>query len=92
MLWPRLLAAYPVGLRFGGSGSVAGVPGREEAEQQGNNRDDRAEFHERTVCLSAVLSERGFCLPVRIVAAIVCRDCREHLRVRMAKNRLVREP
>ena len=35
-----------VGLRFGSSGRVAGVPRREEAEQQGNNGDDRAEFHE----------------------------------------------
>src|SRR5215208_233592 len=49
-----------VGLRFGDSGSVAGIPRREEAYQQGNNGDqqgnsgdDRAEFHERTVCLSA---------------------------------------
>src|SRR4249920_72845 len=45
-----------VGLRFGSSGSVAGVPRREEAEQQGNNGDDRAEFHERTVSPSTILS------------------------------------
>src|SRR6266550_7519775 len=50
-----------VGLRLGSSGSVAGVPRREEAEQQGNNRDDRAEIHERTVSLSAVRSEGLLC-------------------------------
>src|SRR6476619_8440886 len=60
-----------IGFRPGSSGSVAGVPRRQEAEQQGNNRDDRAEFHDCPVCLSA-LCQNGppVRLPVRIVAAI----------------------
>ena len=56
-----------VGLRLGSSGSVAGVPRREEADKQGDNGDDRAEFHDRTVCLSAVLQNGLLCRADQLV-------------------------